>query len=192
MMTSCLNTLGICVENLDPMQLLDSTTILPQEISSRVRKKINAVRNIVMLYEKSKHVKPTTIKGPKDIYNLLKKDFDSLNHEELRVVFLNTGNSVISTQKMFSGGLDSIVIDNRMIVKEALLKSATGVIIAHNHPSGNCMPSSSDIQQTQALAKALNFLQISLVDHLIIADDSYFSFADEKTTRLTPKKHQGR
>lgn len=192
MMTSCLNTLGICVENLDPMQLLDSTTILPQEISSRVRKKINAVRNIVMLYEKSKHVKPTTIKGPKDIYNLLKKDFDSLNHEELRVVFLDTGNSVISTQKMFSGGLDSIVIDNRMIVKEALLKSATGVIIAHNHPSGNCMPSSSDIQQTQALAKALNFLQISLVDHLIIADDSYFSFADEKTTRLTPKKHQGR
>ena len=93
---------------------------------------------------------------------------------------------------MFSGGLDSIVIDNRMIVKEALLKSATGVIIAHNHPSGNCMPSSSDIQQTQALAKALNFLQISLVDHLIIADDSYFSFADEKITRLTPKKHQGR
>ena len=192
MMTSCLNTLGICVENLDPMQMLDPTTILPQEISSRVRKKINAVRNIVMLYEKSKHVKPTTIKGPKDIYNLLKKDFDSLNHEELRVVFLNTGNSVISTQKMFSGGLDSIVIDNRMIVKEALLKSATGVIIAHNHPSGNCMPSSSDIQQTQALAKALNFLQISLVDHLIIADNSYFSFADEKITSLTPKKHQGR
>ena len=183
MMTSCLNTLGICVENLDPMQLLDPTTILPQEISSRVRKKINAVRNILMLYEKSKHVKPTTIKGPKDIYNLLKKDFDSLNHEELRIVFLNTGKSVISTQKMFSGGLDSIVIDNRMIIKEALLKSATGVIIAHNHPSGNCNPSKSDIEQTSRLSKALKTMDIRLVDHVIISDDAFYSFADEKTIK---------
>jgi DNA repair protein RadC len=76
--------------------------------------------------------------------------------------------------------MDSTVIDNRMVLRKALDNKATGLILVHNHPSGSALPSNADLEQTRSLNKALKTCGISLVDHVIIAGNSYYSFADEQ------------
>lgn len=83
-----------------------------------------------------------------------------------------------------SGGLDSTVIDNRIIIRKALERKATGIILVHNHPSGNAFPSTADLTQTRALHKALKTCDISLLDHVIIGHGSYYSFADEQLVEV--------
>ena len=78
------------------------------------------------------------------------------------------------------GGLDSTIIDNRIIIRKAIERKSTGIILVHNHPSGSALPSPADITQTRALQKALKTCDISLLDHVIIAPGSYYSFADEE------------
>ena len=78
-----------------------------------------------------------------------------------------------------SGGINQSVVDIRVLFKHALDHLATGVIIAHNHPSGNLQPSSHDINITKQIEKAGDLLQIKLLDHIIVAQNSYFSFADQ-------------
>ena len=84
------------------------------------------------------------------------------------------------------GGMNATVIDNRIIIKRALEKQASGIIIVHNHPSGNPHPGESDIEQTKLLKKALDTFDISLLDHIVIADDRYYSFADDSVTVEEP------
>ena len=105
----------------------------------------------------------------------------SLDHEECWILYLNRGNYLTGKEMMSSGGLESTVMDCKMIVRKALEKKASGIILVHNHPSGNPLPGTADITQTQALKKALSTCDISLMDHVIIAANSYFSFADEQT-----------
>ena len=102
-----------------------------------------------------------------------------LDHEECWALYLNRANHLISKEMMSSGGLDSTVMDCKMIVRKALEKKASGVILVHNHPSGSPQPGRADIKQTDLLKKALSTCDISLIDHVVIADSSYYSFADE-------------
>ena len=81
-----------------------------------------------------------------------------------------------------SGGLDSTVIDNKTIIRKAIEKKASGLILVHNHPSGNPYPSTADIEQTLSLNKAMKTCDLSLVDHIIIGKSSYYSFADEQSS----------
>ncbi len=192
MLTTYLNSLGIDIGRYNPALLLEPNSAIPSELPQKTQNKISAIKNIIREYEQSKNTKPSVIHNANDVYDLLSASFRNLTHEEVHVVFLRKDNKVINVKRLSTGTGQAILLDSHDILREALNQRAASIVIAHNHPSGNCMPSSSDIQQTQTLAKALNFLQISLMDHLIIADDSYFSFADEKITRLTPKKHQGR
>ena len=106
-----------------------------------------------------------------------------LDHEECWVIFLDKSNRMISKEMISKGGLDSTIIDNRIIIRKALDKKASAIILAHNHPSGSALPSRADITQTQALNKALKTCDLSLLDHVIIARNSYYSFADEKLTQ---------
>lgn len=107
-----------------------------------------------------------------------------LPHEECWAMFLNRSNRVISLDRISTGGMFETVIDNRIVSRMALEKRAAGIILFHNHPSGNPQPGQNDLKLTEKLKKALATFDISLIDHIVIGSDSYFSFADGCATPL--------
>lgn len=111
---------------------------------------------------------------------LLKDYMANLDHEEMWAMFLNRDNRLINQEMLTKGTLCSTQIDPRTIVKHSLLNDASAVIILHNHPSGNPMPSRNDICETQKVRDACRLLDISLLDHIVISSDCYYSFADER------------
>lgn len=102
-----------------------------------------------------------------------------LNHEEFWVLYLNRANIVLRKERVSSGGVSGTVVDQKIILKKALLNLASSIILVHNHPSGNLKPSLADKKVTQKMKSACELLEINLLDHLIIAGNSYYSFADE-------------
>lgn len=119
------------------------------------------------------------INTSKEAFDQLKADLMDLPHEEFWVLLLNRANRVIKKKKVSEGGVSGTVADPKIIFKMALEELACGVVVAHNHPSGNLTPSQSDIGLTKKLQEAGKFLEIQLLDHVIIAGNKYFSFADE-------------
>jgi DNA repair protein RadC len=118
------------------------------------------------------------IRCSKDVKDLLMPYFIDLLHEEFFCLFLNRANKVIKIEQISKGGISGTVTDVRIILKNAILNTASGLIVAHNHPSGNLNPSESDTKITQKIKEAGNLMDIQLLDHLIIADEDYYSFAD--------------
>ncbi len=114
-----------------------------------------------------------------DAYQLIGPLIGDLNHEEFWVVFLNRANRVIDKKRISSGGVSGTVVDAKIIFKLALEKLASSVILYHNHPSGNLNPSSNDLELTRKIKSGAKLLDISVLDHIIIAETGYFSFADE-------------
>ena len=102
-----------------------------------------------------------------------------LNHEEFWVIFLNRANAVIGKQNISKGGVSGTVVDPKVVFKMAVQFPASGIILAHNHPSGNLKPSQADHQLTRKLKEAGKALDIPVLDHLIIGERNYFSFVDE-------------
>ncbi|GAB3663042.1 DNA repair protein RadC [Hymenobacter agri] len=121
----------------------------------------------------------TTITCSRDIYNLIRPNLMDLPHEEFWVILLNRANVVMRKTAISRGGVAGTVADPKMIFKEALEQLASSIILVHNHPSGNRNPSAADIQLTRKLKEAGNFLDLPILDHLIFAESSYYSFADE-------------
>lgn len=119
------------------------------------------------------------VKSSKDAADLLVPLLRDLNHEVFYVLYLSPSGSVIRTENIGKGGLSSTVADLRIILKNALLNNASRIIVAHNHPSGNLQPSKEDIAMTEKLTEAATFMDIKLLDHLIIGDNNYCSMADE-------------
>jgi DNA repair protein RadC len=119
------------------------------------------------------------ITGSSEVFNLMHPFFCDLAHEEFWVLLLNRSNKVIDKQKISQGGITGTVTDIRLILKMALDNLATSMILCHNHPSGNLQPSDADISITRRLKESASLMDISLLDHLIIAGKGYFSFADE-------------
>ncbi len=120
---------------------------------------------------------------------LLRDHIADIDHEELWGLFLNGQGNLISGEMLTKGTLSYTPIDSRTILKRALLKNATAVIIAHNHPSGNPKPSVNDINETDRVRAACKLLDVELIDHLILTADCYYSFADEMTTHFQSAKH---
>lgn len=118
------------------------------------------------------------ILSSQDAFTLLRNAFLDLNHERFVVLFLNRANGVIHQQELSNGGVTGTVVDPKLIFKLALEQLAVNLILAHNHPSGNNLPSVPDKTLTQKLQKAGALLDIGIIDHLIIAGNTYFSFAD--------------
>jgi DNA repair protein RadC len=106
--------------------------------------------------------------------------FADLMHEEFWVLYLNNANRVQFRFQVSKGGLTSTLVDVRIILKRALELGAVGLILAHNHPSGNLSPSKSDVQITRKTKKAASIMDIKLLDHLIVHGSEYYSFADEQ------------
>ncbi len=114
----------------------------------------------------------------RDVYQYFRSLFADSKTEQAWYVTLNRANKLISHYQLSSGGQASTVIDVRLILKQALYDNASAIILAHNHPSGNLMPSEQDRDITIKLSKAAHLLDIRLLDHLIITQHGYFSFAD--------------
>lgn len=138
----------------------------------------------------SVNTKRKPITSPSSVYRLMIPHMKTLDHEECWVLFLNRSNHLIGREMMSSGGLESTIMDCKSIVRRALEKKASGLILVHNHPSGSPLPGMADIKQTQSLKNALKTCDISLVDHVVVADSSYYSFADEEMTETgVSRKH---
>jgi len=119
------------------------------------------------------------VKSSETVYRLFHPLMGDLEHEEFWLLMLNRANRILGRFKVSQGGLSGTVIDTRIILKKALDNLASSIIVCHNHPSGNKQPSDADVKITEKLKKAAEMLEIKLLDHVIIADKSYFSFADE-------------
>lgn len=118
------------------------------------------------------------IKCSKDVFDLLNPLLADLVHEEFWILFLNRSNKVINRMKLSQGGISGTVTDVRIVMKKAIEYLASGIIVCHNHPSGNLNPSESDTKITQKIKEAGNIIDIQLLDHLIISEKDYYSFAD--------------
>jgi DNA repair protein RadC len=118
------------------------------------------------------------IKCSKDVADIFQPLLADLLHEEFWILFLNRSNRVINRMRLSQGGVSGTVTDVRMVMKKAIEYLASGIIVCHNHPSGNLNPSESDSKITQKIKEAGNLLDIQLLDHLIISDNDYYSFAD--------------
>lgn len=119
------------------------------------------------------------IDGSEDSYKLLSPLLSDLRTEESWALLLNQNNNVIYRQKLSSGGITGSLVDVRVLFQAALEHYATAIILAHNHPSGSLKPSAEDLNITKRIAEGGKILQIHLMDHLIITQNGYFSFADE-------------
>jgi len=115
-----------------------------------------------------------------DVHALLAHKFRDLNQEVFSVVFLDTKHRVLSIEEMFHGTINTASVFPREVVKRALDLGSAALIAVHNHPSGNPEPSREDRQVTEDLKNACRLMEISLLDHLIVGSNAYFSFADRK------------
>ena len=131
-------------------------------------------RSSMPLHEKTPNI-DTTRKAAEIAIPL----FRNLLHEECWAIYLNQANRLISKEKISSGGISGTVIDLRIVLKSAINKLASGLILIHNHPSGHLKPGAQDREQTMMLREAASIFGIRLLDHLIIAGDRYYSFAED-------------
>ncbi len=130
-------------------------------------------RKIADILEKQK------ISQSKDVFELFQPIIGDLPHEEFWILLLNRSNKIIDRFKMSQGGVTGTVIDVKIILKKAIEKLASSVILCHNHPSGNRNPSKADENITIKLKESAQLMDISVLDHIIVADNNYFSFADD-------------
>ena len=126
--------------------------------------------------------KRTKVRDAKDAYKVMLKTHDdgTLDYiETFKVLYLNQNNHVLGCRTISEGGLASTCCDVRTILQGALLTNAVGIILAHNHPSGNVTPSLSDIKTTNQITKAAKLLDIQVLDHIIYTRENCYSFADD-------------
>lgn len=167
--------------------------LTPQKYSKR--KKVNgAVQETQVVYSENfkahhvgtDYVRPLfddmiKISGSKDAFDILIREWTGLDHfESFVLMFLNRANRMLAVCTVSQGGVTGTVADPKLIYQHALACNASGVILAHNHPSGNATASQADIDLTKKLKSAGKFLEIEVLDHIILCDrNRYFSFADE-------------
>ena len=119
------------------------------------------------------------IRDSRDVYQLFYAQLCDLPHEELWIALTNQAGKVIKRCRVSQGGTSETTADLRLILKEAINALASGLILCHNHPSGNTRPSTADGQLTERVRQAAKLMQIRLLDHLILTDGHYYSYADE-------------
>jgi len=125
------------------------------------------------------HKKLSKITSSADVFNLFAIELSELQHEEFWILYLDRGNNVVNKSKISQGGVSGTVIDVRIIMKKAIEKLVSSIILVHNHPSQNLTPSKADIDITHKTSNAAALLDIKVLDHVIVAGNNYTSFADE-------------
>ena len=182
-----LEKLGLVLDEPIGLSELLSEDFNPQlyRLTEAQEEKINALKDVVAAYISAREdIAGKTIKDSGDAAEIAGDKLRRLEHEELWVAFLNRANVVMSFEMLFKGALDAVIISHRDIIAKALSKRATNIILFHNHPSGCPTPGTSDIEQTRLLQKACKMMEIGMLDHIIVSQNCYFSFADERTTKF--------
>lgn len=128
----------------------------------------------------SEVLKKPKISDSEDVFNIFSAILSDLSHEEFWVLYLDRANQIMAKQKLSTGGVHGTIFDVKLVLRTAIEKLASGIILCHNHPSGNVTPSEADIEITKSLKQAAEYIQTTVLDHVIIADDKYYSFADKK------------
>lgn len=119
------------------------------------------------------------ITNASQIFSIMFPILKGIDHEECWILYLNRANHILYKEKVSIGGLSSTTIDTNSILRKAIEKKADGIILVHNHPSGNPQPGKADVVETERLKKAAETFSISMLDHVIISDSGYYSFADQ-------------
>jgi DNA repair protein RadC len=119
------------------------------------------------------------IRSARDVYEYFSEKIGDLLYEEFWALYLNRNNQLLAADKLGEGGINSTVVDPKKLFLRALQHHASCMIVAHNHPSGNLSPSNEDIRITRKIFSSGKNLDLPLIDHVIIAQTGYFSFADE-------------
>ncbi len=125
-----------------------------------------------------------TIRTAETVARMMAPYLQRIPHEECWVLYLNRGSKLIGKERVSQGGLSSTVVDIKIIVKKAVDRLASGLVVVHNHPSGNPLPGEQDRVQTEALKKALAVFDICLVDHVIVSRKKYYSFSGETVRKF--------
>ncbi|MNT06370.1 hypothetical protein D3C72_1410330 [compost metagenome] len=143
--------------------------------------KFNIVNEIKLSYSRKGNCE-RSISSSRDAVDIFRAHFDANQmdyRESFFALYLNQANKVLGIKKISECGISSTLVDVRIIMQAALLCNASGIIVSHNHPSGNLKPSSADIKMTAKIKDAAKTLDISLLDHVVLTSDSHFSFADD-------------
>lgn len=122
---------------------------------------------------------PAQITGGNDVYSIMRQKLQSINYEEFWVLHLSRSNRVIARECISRGGTAATVVDTKLILKSALNKLSSAIILVHNHPSGNLRPSPQDDQLTRHIKDGAQLLDMRVLDHIIITQAGYYSYADE-------------
>lgn len=141
-----------------------------------------SIVELTFKYKASSSVMPV-LRTSQDAYEILRNIWnakDNIDHiESAQILLLNRANKIHGTYELSVGGITGTVMDINIIAQAAILSNSKSIILCHNHPSSNCKPSDSDRSITKKIKEALNFLDIAVLDHIILTENSYYSFADE-------------
>ena len=143
--------------------------------------KFNIVNEIKLSYSRKGNCE-RSITSSRDAMEVFREHFDAdeLDYREsFFALYLNQANKVLGIKKISECGISSALVDVRIVLQAALLCNASGIIVAHNHPSGNLTPSTADIKITAQIKEASKIMSMALLDHIILTSDSYYSFADD-------------
>lgn len=140
---------------------------------------IEAVMELIRRYNEEQPSRNPLIKSSVDIYNVVRHRLGGLDHEEVWVLLLNRRLEAVKFVQLSKGGWSATLFDVKMLIKEALLENASAVVMCHNHPSGQLKPSPQDDKITRVCSDACRTMEITLIDHLIVTADSYYSYADQ-------------
>lgn len=172
--------LGTAHNNLNELALFDLKQIKKiKGIGTAKAVTIAAALELGRRRKTEEAIQKKVIVSSQDAFHYFQSIIGDLTFEESHFVTLNNASKVIEHHKISQGGMAGTVMDTRLILKQALLDGASKIILAHNHPSGNLKPSEADISITRKIKESARLMDIDLLDHLIITQQSYFSFADE-------------
>lgn len=176
-----LSLLGINSEecNLQQLLLKNNEELLKMGYRKATARKIRALSEVSLRYQLSSMPSLVQIRSSAAAAELVSPLLKHLSHEECWVMYMNRANKVIAKEMLSSGGVCATVVDIKLVMKRALELLACSLILVHNHPSGNAYPGENDKVQTKLLKEAASLFDIALLDHIIIAGDGYFSFADD-------------
>ncbi len=142
---------------------------------------MNTIKEIRVSYSSGNNDK-IKINSSKDSYELMKSCWlmNTIElQEEFKILLLNRNHQVLGIYPLSKGGVSGVVVDAKLIFSVALKCNASSIIIAHNHPSGNLKPSEADLRLTKKLKEAGNYLDVKVLDHIILSKEGYYSFVDE-------------
>jgi DNA repair protein RadC len=139
---------------------------------------IRLVKELYSTYLSEEIMERDVLSSPESVLNFVRVKLAGLTNEAFMVIYMNVKNEVIEHTLLYEGTVDNVAVYPRRVIESALSHHASGIILIHNHPSGNTMPSGEDRVLTQEIAQTANTLDIRVLDHLIVGKDGYFSFME--------------